>query len=413
MPTPTLTFFVGFWMLCLFGASPLQSSDTVKGKQASQRIVFPAGKSSSVVSGKVVHGNSNRYVLRAKANQKMTFLLHSKESNAVVELYTPKGGLIGFLAEIHQWSGWLPISGDHLVVVGATQGTANYRLKIAIENDPGRMARQAQSAGDQDVCTFIAEMANRDKEKELFSDFNPEIKLGGGKALLDKLGISEEDRLRRFWDWDYATSVDLDNDGIEELRFQFWAGGAHCEHNEFFKKNINGEYASNILDPMLHEGGWLCSGNGLRFLRYKNTSYLLHISVHRYVPKEITVYLFTEALNLDLKCAIEIYSNEVEAKSDCSEPICEAIKKWIEGSLQPEAWVPIHGTEQPIEDIEAVPIDWDSLKPWMRDGKFFFIDVDNDGINEVFAKKKAPPAERLFYSILKMQDGIYRAIIPA
>jgi hypothetical protein len=305
----------------------------------------------------------------------------------------------------------LPVSGDYLVVVGAAQGTANYRLKITIENDPERIARQAQSAGDQDVCTFIAEMAYRDKEKELFSDFNAEIKLNGGKALLDKLGISEEDQQRS--SWDYATSVDVNNDGIEELRFQYWAGSAHCEHNEFFMKNINGEYASNILDPMMHEGGWLCSGNGLRFLRYKNTNYLLHVSVHRFVPKEITVYLFTKALNLELKCGIEIYSNEVEAKGDCSEPICGVVKKWIEGSLQPEAWVPIHGVEQPIENLEVVPIDWDSLKPWMKDGKFFFIDVDNDGINEVLVKKKGPPADRLVYSILKNQDGIYRAIIPA
>src|SRR5262250_3356686 len=61
----------------------------VFAKGVTQRIHFPRGSTSTVLEGSVVRGDRDRYILGAKAGQKMIVGITSEEDNAVFQIYQP------------------------------------------------------------------------------------------------------------------------------------------------------------------------------------------------------------------------------------------------------------------------------------------------------------------------------------
>lgn len=109
----------------------------VWAKGVNKKVRFPKGSTSTVVEGSVVRGDRDRYVVGARAGQRMTVGISSAEENAVFQIYRP--GAARTLAgagegeDAKSWEGELPTTGDYVIVVGGTRGNAEYKLSIAIE----------------------------------------------------------------------------------------------------------------------------------------------------------------------------------------------------------------------------------------------------------------------------------------
>lgn len=107
------------------------------GAGVRKRVKFLKGRSSAVISGAVVRGDRDRYIVGAREGQKMTVTIKSAEDNAVFQVYfageqeSLEGAGEGDDAK--SWSGTLPSSVDYVIVVGPTRGNATYKLEVKIE----------------------------------------------------------------------------------------------------------------------------------------------------------------------------------------------------------------------------------------------------------------------------------------
>ena len=100
-----------------------------------QRVKFARGRTTAVLKGAVVRGTNDRYLLGAREGQTMIVHITSVEKNAVFYVVGPDGaGLAGAEdgADISDWTGALPTSGDYSIVVSPTRGNTTYTLEITI-----------------------------------------------------------------------------------------------------------------------------------------------------------------------------------------------------------------------------------------------------------------------------------------
>ena len=102
-------------------------------QDAPRRIRFARGATSAVVESSVLRGERDRYVVGARAGQRLQLTLTSLENNAVFQVDAPGGRpLPGAAGELKRWSGVLPATGDYAVTVGGTRGNATYRLAVSV-----------------------------------------------------------------------------------------------------------------------------------------------------------------------------------------------------------------------------------------------------------------------------------------
>ena len=100
-----------------------------------ERIAFEPGAMSAVVENSVVGGTRDRYLLWARAGQEMTLELSSLEDNAALTLTAPDGRVLageGQGADVQEWEGSLPVTGDYAIVVAPIRGNATYRLAVTV-----------------------------------------------------------------------------------------------------------------------------------------------------------------------------------------------------------------------------------------------------------------------------------------
>lgn len=101
-----------------------------------KRIRFPRGANSVTISGSVVRGERDRYILGAKEGQTMTVRIRAAEDNAVFQIYLPgeqeslEGA--GETDDAKSWSGKIPATTDYIIVVGASRGNTSYKLDVEI-----------------------------------------------------------------------------------------------------------------------------------------------------------------------------------------------------------------------------------------------------------------------------------------
>ena len=120
-------------LLFLFAAASSVNSQVINDMP----IKFKKGENSATISGSVIRGEENSYVLTAKKNQKMVVTISSTEDNAVFRIkdrssrYYLDGA--GEIDDAKQWEGTLPSKGDYEIIVGGTRGNAEYTLKVFID----------------------------------------------------------------------------------------------------------------------------------------------------------------------------------------------------------------------------------------------------------------------------------------
>lgn len=120
-------------LLVLFTVIALQANAAGVNK----RVRFPRGANATTIAGSVIRGDRDRYLIGARAGQKMTVKISAEEQNAVFQIYQPGNSKTlagaGEGQDATDWSGSLPVTGDYTIVVGGTRGNATYKLNVKIE----------------------------------------------------------------------------------------------------------------------------------------------------------------------------------------------------------------------------------------------------------------------------------------
>ena len=101
-----------------------------------KRVKFAKGKHSATISGSVIRGDLDTYLLGAAAGQTMTVSITSLEKNAAFNIEKPGGGYLegaGEMDDAMSFKGELPSGGDYKIVVGGTRGNATYKLTVSIK----------------------------------------------------------------------------------------------------------------------------------------------------------------------------------------------------------------------------------------------------------------------------------------
>lgn len=101
-------------------------------------------------------------------------------------------------------------------------------------------------------------------------------------ATFYEMGFSQEDdvlkELINSTSWIWVSKVDIDNDGIDEIRLSIIGGSLRCTLSYFYKQNASG-YFQQITGhgyDVFHEEGRFCDG-GLPFIRFEGKVYVLEV----------------------------------------------------------------------------------------------------------------------------------------
>ncbi len=100
-----------------------------------QRVRFAPGTISATVSGQVVPGGNNEYVLKASANQEMLVSTSAEEQAVVVSVVGADGTVLqSSMGGLSNFSGELPSTQDYFIKVSiGGQGFADYQMTITVE----------------------------------------------------------------------------------------------------------------------------------------------------------------------------------------------------------------------------------------------------------------------------------------
>lgn len=81
-----------------------------------------------------------------------------------------------------------------------------------------------------------------------------------------------------------ASLVDIDNDGVDDLRLYLTGGTAHCTSTNIFKKSSEGKFKPVLSGgyEVLREEGRFCGGSDLLFVRHDGTLYTIERSIERF-----------------------------------------------------------------------------------------------------------------------------------
>jgi hypothetical protein len=115
----------------VFSAAVTTSADGI-----TRRIKFAKGKRSTVVSGAVLRGDLDTYIVGAKSGQMMYTRITSLENNAVFSIKGPDGEYLQDVGEEDDRTDAtsdLPYDGDYKLIVGGTRGNASYKLTVSIK----------------------------------------------------------------------------------------------------------------------------------------------------------------------------------------------------------------------------------------------------------------------------------------
>ena len=108
--------------------------------QVKTRIRFPAGASSTAVKG-TIRGYAYRdYIVRANADQTITTSVSSANTYTILTIFRPDGENLDGSAQMDEFSGTLPVTGDYVIRVGMMRAGArrpgavsNFTLKVSID----------------------------------------------------------------------------------------------------------------------------------------------------------------------------------------------------------------------------------------------------------------------------------------
>ena len=114
-----------------FGLAGITSADGIR-----KRLKFAKGRSATTVSGAVIRGDEDTYIVGARGGQTMRVKITSLEKNAVFQVRDADGNYLQDAGEgddATNWTGDLPSTGDYEIIVGGTRGNATYKLTVSIK----------------------------------------------------------------------------------------------------------------------------------------------------------------------------------------------------------------------------------------------------------------------------------------
>ena len=108
--------------------------------QIKTRLRFPTGASSTAVKG-TIRGYAYRdYIVRANADQTITTSVASANRYTILTIFRPDGDNLDGAAQMGDFSGVLPVTGDYVIRVGLMRAGArrpgaasNFTLKVSID----------------------------------------------------------------------------------------------------------------------------------------------------------------------------------------------------------------------------------------------------------------------------------------
>ena len=107
--------------------------------QAKQSVRFAPGSAAATVRGSIRGDAYRDYVVAASAGQTLNVRLRSPNSFSVFTVFLPNGDNLDGAAQVDQFTGELPMSGNYVVRVGMMRAEArrrgsvsNYSLTISI-----------------------------------------------------------------------------------------------------------------------------------------------------------------------------------------------------------------------------------------------------------------------------------------
>jgi hypothetical protein len=131
----TKSIFIAFGVFAAFTLFAGESPAQVK-----TRIRFPAGASSTAVKG-TIRGYAYRdYIVRANTDQTITTSVSSANRYTILTIFRPDGDNLDGAAQMDEFSGTLPATGDYVIRVGMMRAGArrpgavsNFTLKVSID----------------------------------------------------------------------------------------------------------------------------------------------------------------------------------------------------------------------------------------------------------------------------------------
>lgn len=102
-----------------------------------QRIKFAKGENSATVSGSIVRGKTDSYLIGGREGQKLSVKISSDEKNAVFQIRDVASDKYlngaGAGDDAMEWSDSLPATGDYEIVISDTHGNADYKLSVSVK----------------------------------------------------------------------------------------------------------------------------------------------------------------------------------------------------------------------------------------------------------------------------------------
>lgn len=125
-----------FFTTILLTVFALSFAFTTSADGITKRVRFAKGKSSATISGAVIRGDQDTYIIGAKSGQMMSVKITALENNAVFDIKGPDGEYLQDAGETDDATSItvdLPYTGDYRITVGGTRGNATYKLTISIK----------------------------------------------------------------------------------------------------------------------------------------------------------------------------------------------------------------------------------------------------------------------------------------
>jgi hypothetical protein len=98
------------------------------------RVYFAPGATSATVTGDLAAGSTDRYVLRALAEQTAEMVITPPDPNAVLDIMGADGTVLRHHTEgSNHWAGRLPATQDYVVSVLSVGPSTTYELRVRIE----------------------------------------------------------------------------------------------------------------------------------------------------------------------------------------------------------------------------------------------------------------------------------------
>lgn len=180
-------------------ASPTEaaSAQSLLAVSALKRIRFASGATSAVASGSLAASSTDRYILRAAAGQLMDVDLSAPDGVTLAVRTTGGRALAALTGGSTAFRGYLPYSGDYLLVVTGGASTASYSLSVIIPERisfrPGATSATltAHLAAQQSLDTILRAQAGQLMDISVTPDSSVQLILFGVDGSVLRSGMGE------------------------------------------------------------------------------------------------------------------------------------------------------------------------------------------------------------------------------